>query len=609
MLRCAASVGRQTRLGMKQGHKRLFIRLLHSSNARFGNRESLKQDLAMSTRHPGGFPDFIEKWGRGPFKKVGAGLVITSLAGVPLALDGWISFMVPALISGFTGLYWKMGLSDMAQTNHSIRQNFPVLCRMRYLFEGVRPEIQQYLIESDDVAVPFSRHQRSIIYQRAKGAPDTRALGTKRDVYKEGYEWINHSMFPTDHQQVLKRVDIGGAECTQPYSASLLNISAMSYGALSGNAISALNLGAKQGGFYHNTGEGGISKFHLLGGDVVWNIGTGYFACGESGADGVRRFSPDMFQDNARRPNVKMIELKLSQGAKPSHGGILPASKITPIIAEARGLGPPPWTDCNSPPRHTAFSTLKQMMEFIRQLRELSGGKPVGIKLCVGQPQEIAAMVHAMLDTGITPDFITVDGAEGGTGAAPSEFQDSVGMPLSEGLRLIDGMLTGAGLRSRIKLIASGKVYNGFSLVRSLALGADLCNSARSMMFALGCIQALKCNSNKCPTGITTQDPSLESALDVEAKSLRVANFHAATIHAACEIIAAAGCTSSAEIGPQHLMRRESGIHVKSYADMHNDYFKFIPDGSLVDESKVSELSESTRRWWKAGGEFYKSTA
>ncbi|CAE8589937.1 unnamed protein product, partial [Polarella glacialis] len=314
-----------------------------------------------------------------------------------------------------------------------------------------------YLIESDDVAVPFSRHMRSVIYQRAKQAPDTRALGTRMDVYKEGYEWVNHSMFPVPIEQINTRVMIGGPACTQPYSASLLNISAMSYGALSGNAISALNLGAKEGGFYHNTGEGGISKFHLLGADVVWNVGTGYFACGTTGADGIRRFDPEMFKKNASRPEIKMIELKLSQGAKPAHGGILPKSKITPIIAEARGLGPPPWEDCVSPPCHNAFTSPQGMLLFVQKLREMSGGKPVGIKLCVGQPHEVAALVHAMLDTGVTPDFMTIDGAEGGTGAAPAEFQDSVGMPLAEGLRLVNSYLIGANLRSRIKLIASGK--------------------------------------------------------------------------------------------------------------------------------------------------------
>ena len=452
-----------------------------------------------------------------------------------------------------------VGLNDLKQHNHSIRRNFPVLGHLRYLLESIRPEIQQYFIEGDNEETPFSREMRAVVYQRAKGANDTRALGTRRDVNAEGFEWINHSMFPVAAGDVAKRVRVGGAQCAAPYDASLLNISAMSYGALSGSAVAALNRGAALGGFAHNTGEGGISRFHREGGgDIFWNIGAGYYSRAATAAVGdeaeppppstvpsqaratsraatatartargastssssartrgasrratgvtrarsvprkcsiIPRTLPSIFPPPAfALAQVKMIELKLSQGAKPSHGGILPAAKITPAIAEARGLGPAPWVDCNSPPRHSAFSTPEQLMHFLAELRDESGGKPVGFKLCVGQPAEVAALCHAMLDTGVTPDFITVDGAEGGTGAAPPEFQDSVGMPLAEGLRLVDSMLTGAGLRDRVTLIASGKVYNGFSLVRALALGADLCNSARGMMFALGCIQARKCN-------------------------------------------------------------------------------------------------------------------
>jgi len=331
----------------------------------------------------------------------------------------------------------------------------------RYFLEGIRPEIQQYLIEPEDNAAPYSRAMRNTIYQRAKMkvGTDTHSLGTRRDVYKPGYEWASHSMFPAPMCSIEEsRVQIGGDQVTQKYSASLLNISAMSYGALSGNAISALNLGAKAGGFYHNTGEGGISKYHLLGADVVWNVGTGYFACGKTVAGGQRVFDPDLFIANATKPEIKMIEVKLSQGAKPSHGGILPAAKITETIAHARGLGPPPWTDCISPPRHSAFQTPSGLMRFVARLRELAGGKPVGFKLCVGQPSELAALCHAMLDTGITPDFITVDGGEGGTGAAPSEFQDSLGMPARDGLRLLNSLLIGCNLRDKVTIIVAGKV-------------------------------------------------------------------------------------------------------------------------------------------------------
>lgn len=424
----------------------------------------------MSTRHPGGVPDFIEMWGPGPFRKTGYALVAASAASFGLSWVHEVGHFLPLLLSGATAGYWWLGLRDLNQHHQALRRNFPVLIHVRYLLESVRPEIQQYLIESDSQAVPFSREMRSIIYQRSKNLPDTRALGTKRDVYAEGHEWAAHSMFPTHVDEAAARVRVGGSECAKPYDASLLNISAMSYGALSGNAVSALNRGAKAAGCYHNTGEGGISKFHASGGaDLVWNIGTGYFACGGTGADGARHFDPQMFAENAAREQVRMIEVKLSQGAKPAHGGVLPAAKITPAIAEARGLGPPPYQaslprskppceprlgrlqrllrhrqDCNSPPRHAAFSSAAGLLRFVGQLRELSGGKPVGVKLCVGQPAEAAALVHAMLDAGTTPDFFTVDGAEGGTGAAPLEFQNSLGFPLAEGLRVMHALLVGA---------------------------------------------------------------------------------------------------------------------------------------------------------------------
>jgi len=352
-------------------------------------------------------------------------------------------------------------------------------------------------------------------------------------------------------------------------------------------------------------GKRGISRFHMHGGDLVWNLGTGYFACGVTGSDGQRRFDDEQFASNAARPEVKMIEIKLSQGAKPSHGGILPAAKITPTIAEARGLGDGPYTDCNSPPQHSAFRTPKGLLLFVQRLRDLSDGKPVGFKLCVGRPEEFAALVHAMTATGIVPDFISIDGAEGGTGAAPPEFQDSLGMPLEEGLRLAHSMLVGANLRDEIKIICQGKVYNGFSIVKNLALGADVCNAARGFMFSLGCIQALKCNTNKCPTGITTQDPRLESALNVENKSQRVANFHRETVHAALEILGAGGCRSPADISPEHIFVRHDGRHVRSLADFHGEYFPEIPPGALLNDMSRQYLPKATRAWWQAGANMY----
>jgi len=565
----------------------------------------------MTTRHAGGVPDFIEHWGPEPFRRTGYALVAATLGSCALSLYHEVGHIFPVILGGLTAGYWTIGISDLNQKHQALRRNFPVLIHIRYLLESIRPEIQQYLIESDEEAVPYSREMRSIIYQRSKALPDTRALGTKRNVYSEGHEWAAHSMFPQHVDPATAgRVRVGGKDCQQPYEASLLNISAMSYGALSGNAVSALNLGAKEAGCYHNTGEGGISKFHRLGADIVWNVGTGYFACGMSvGSGGRRVFDPEQFKENASREEVRMIEIKLSQGAKPAHGGVLPAAKITPVIAEARGLGPPPYSDCNSPPSHSAFASPAGLMRFISELRALSSGKPIGFKMCVGQPHELAALVHAMVDSGVTPDFITVDGAEGGTGAAPLEFQNSVGFPLAEGLRLVDSLLVGANLRNEVKIIGSGKVYNGFSLIRTLAHGADLTNAARSFMFSLGCIQALKCNSNTCPTGITTQDPALMSGLDVPSKADRVANFHRATVHAALEIVGAVGVTRPSEITPRHLYRRESGFKAMDYEQLAKEYFPVVREpGLLLSDDGLAKTPKQLRHWWAEGGKLHERT-
>lgn len=476
-----------------------------------------------------------------------------------------------------------LGVYDYFQTAHSIPRNFPLIGRMRYLMEFVRPEIYQYFIENDTEGVPFDRDQRSLVYQRAKKVRDTVPFGTKEDVYAAGYEWVNHSMAPLEHHPFEQRVTIGGEHCALPYSSSLLNISAMSYGSLSGNAILALSQGAKMGGFAHNTGEGGISKYHLEGGgDLIWQIGTGYFGCRLSNG----RFCRDLFREHATLANVKMIEVKLSQGAKPGHGGILPAAKLTEEIAAIRHV--PLGADVISPPGHSAFSTPIELLQFLASLRELSGGKPVGFKLCVGKRREFLAVCKAMLQTGITPDFIAVDGGEGGTGAAPLEFSNHIGAPLYEGLIFVHNALVGYSLRDRVRVIASGRVSSGFSMLKLLAVGADTCYAARGMMLALGCIQALKCNSNHCPVGVATQDKHLMAGLVPSNKSVRVANFHRLTVASLCEMIAAAGVASPAELRPWHIMHRISSTKTKHYGEL----YEYLKNGALLHEP----LPESYRR-------------
>lgn len=535
------------------------------------------------------FPDWIEKCDRKMFYRIATGMTAVA-GGVTIAFG-------PSLLSfcaiAPTALYWYLGLRDIKQTRHTIRRNFPVLGNVRYLLESIRPEIRQYFIESDEVAIPFNRYDRNTSYQRAKAMSDTLPFGTRKDVYKTGYEWVNHSIWPSVVPKENERITIGGPHCKKPYSASILNISGMSYGALSDNAILALNEGASLGNFYHNTGEGGISKFHLKnGGDLVWNVGTGYFGCRDSNGN----FNPEMFKKNASQEQVKMIELKLSQGAKPGHGGILPAAKITQNIADARGLSPEEMDkDCVSPPYHTAFYGAKGLVQFIDELRTLSGGKPVGWKMCVGRPEEFAAICHAMIELDITPDFITIDGGEGGTGAAPPEFSNRVGSPLTEALFLVDTMLVGAGLRERIKIISAGKIITGFHLVRQLALGADICNSARGMMFALGCIQALKCNTNKCPSGVATQDPELMKGLYVPNKSQRVYQFHQKTVEAALELIGAAGLDHPDKLSPDHIVKRIGQMKVQPYSKL----YPRTPKNSLI----VGTGPALQQLWWDQGKE------
>ena len=488
-----------------------------------------------------------------------------------------ISLLIVGAVSYFLwpGFVWSLiillpiillGFYDMFQAKHAIMRNFPILGRGRYVMEDLRPKIYQYFIESETDGRPFNRMFRSIVYQRAKKELSTTPFGTQLDVYEEGYEWMNHSIAALDPHKMNfnPRVRFGGSDCKQPYAASLLNVSAMSFGSLSSNAIEALNGGAKIGGFAHNTGEGGISPYHnKLGGDLIYQVGTGYFGCRTK--DG--NFSPELFAERTKADNVKMIELKLSQGAKPGHGGILPGRKNTPEIAKIRNIEP--GGDVLSPPYHKAFTNPIGLLGLIKQMRELSGGKPVGFKLCLGSRSEFLAICKAMIQTGIKPDFITVDGGEGGTGAAPLEFSNSVGMPFKEGLAFVHDALVGFDLRKDIRIIASGKVVTGFHIFRALALGADTCNSARAMMMAVGCIQALECNQNTCPTGVATQDKELVAGLDVNDKKVRVANYQIETIHGFVELLAAAGIENHAEINRTHVYRRVSMNQTKRYDEIY----------------------------------------
>ena len=431
--------------------------------------------------------------------------------------------------------------------------------------------------------MPFSREQRSVVYQRAKGDIDTLPFGTRKDMYADGHEWVAHSLAPTHLDPSQMRVRIGGPQCKQPYNASLFNVSGMSYGSLSQNAVMALNGGALDGGFAQNTGEGGLSRYHLeLGGDLIWQIGTGYFSC--RNLDGT--FCESLFQENATKPSVKMIEIKLSQGAKPSHRGILPARKVTEEIAQIRGV--PMGQDVLSPPAHSAFSTPIGLLQFVEQLRRLSGGKPVGCKMCLGKKREFMAICKAMVKTGILPDYIAIDGGEGGTGAAPLAFSNHVGFPGIDALVFVHNCLTGFGFRDKIRLLNSGKVTTGFGIVKRLAMGADALYCARAMLLAVGCIQALRCNTNTCPTGVATQDPGLVAGLVVSNKRTRVANFHTQTILSATEMISAMGLSSASALRPWHILRRVNGQEVKNYGDI----FSYVNNGDLL----VGKIPDSFQR-------------
>jgi len=502
-------------------------------------------------------------------------------------LATWAAGVTPWECAVVPGCLLLLGLRDALQTKHSILRNYPIIGHIRYLIEEMRPALRQYLVESDLEEAPFSRSQRSVVYQRAKNTVDSRTFGTELNVNQVGHEFLAHSLSPTTiaDEDSDFRVLVGAGRA-KPYAMSVFNISAMSFGALSANAIRALNRGAKMGGFAHDTGEGSLSKHHMEeGGDIVWEIASGYFGCRT--ADG--RFDPEAFSKMASREQVKMIEVKLSQGAKPGHGGVLPAAKITPEIAETRGI--PMGKDCISPSSHSEFSNPVELLQFVERLRTLSGGKPTGFKLCIGQPHEFMAIVKAMLETGILPDYIVVDGAEGGTGAAPVEFADHVGMPLQEGLQLVHNTLIGAGLREHIKLGASGKIITSFDIARVIALGADWANSGRGFMFSIGCIQSNTCNSNRCPTGVATQDPKRQAALVVPDKAERVYHFHRNTLHALKELLQAAGLMNPADIRLHHIMRRVSTFEVEPLSQL----LEHVEPMSLV---KGTCESKTYTQWW-----------
>ncbi len=504
-----------------------------------------------------------------------------------------LSLIAPLMAqeSGLQQVWWGIawtawfltivGIHDLAQKHHATLRNYPIIGHFRYLFESIRPAIRQYFFESDTDETPFSRESRSLVYQRAKQEIDKRPFGTLQDVYNDRYEWINHSLSPTKIADPDFRITVGGPDCTQPVSLSVLNISAMSFGALSANAILSLNTGAKLGNFAHDTGEGGISTYHRQpGGNLIWNIGSGYFGC----RDAQGHFSEEHFVANALLPQVKMIEIKLSQGAKPGHGGILPGSKVTAEIALARGvkIG----EDCNSPATHSEFSTPVGLLQFVQRLRQLSGGKPVGFKLCIGHPWEWLAIAKAMIQTDITPDFIVVDGGEGGTGAAPIEFVDHVGTPLREALYLVNSTLVGLNLRHRIKIGASGKIVSAFDMARVLALGADWCNSARAFMFAIGCIQAQQCHTGNCPTGVATQDATRQRGLVPNDKAPRVANFHRNTLHALAELLQAAGLQHPDGLTTNHIAMRTPSCDITLLASL----FPEMTPGCLLRGELPSEV-------------------
>lgn len=513
--------------------------------------------------------------------------VVALLLSILFAVLGWFwnpNWYWPLIV---TLPVVALGIYDWTQTKWTITRNYPVAARIRWLFYDLRPYLRAYIVEDDLTGTPFSIEARNLVHERATGQTDTHPFGTERHTDDARYHWFAHSIKPENEPDESPRITVGNDQASKPYSASVLNISAMSFGALSANAIKALNLGAKLGGFYHDTGEGGLSKHHLAnGGDLVWELGSGYF--GARDKDG--HFDPAQFADKAANDAVKMTEIKLSQGAKPGHGGLLPGAKVTEEIAKVRGV--PAHEDCLSPPGHSAFSTPIELMEFAAKMRELSGGKPVGIKLCIGQLHEPFALMKAIIETGIAPDFIVVDGGEGGTGAAPLELSDWVGMPLDEGLVVMRNALVGAGLKDKIRLAASGKVYSGMGLARNLAQGADWCNAARAFMFSVGCIQAQRCHLGTCPTGVTTQNPRRQRGLIPEVQGQRAARFHAETLKSLARICTAVGVKHPHDLEPHHLIHRvgpEKALPI-------DEIKTFLPERVLLDAPEETIYAQ----WWRA---------
>jgi glutamate synthase domain-containing protein 2 len=509
------------------------------------------------------------------FAALAGSVAVCVLAAVAAATLGGVGFIVVAVIFGVIAL---LGVHDVVQRRHSILRNYPILGHARFALEAIRPELQQYFIERNYDGRPFDRDTRTSIYERAKGIKDEQAYGTERDVREPGYEWLLQSIHSFDPPKELARVTLGGPECSQPYEMALLNVSAMSFGALSGAALTALNQGAAKGGFAHDTGEGGLTKYHLKGADVVWEIGTGYF--GARTKDG--GFDREKFRDKARQDAVKCVSLKLSQGAKPGIGGVLPGAKVTKEIADARSV--PQGQTCVSPPGHKVFSTPRELIRFIAEMRELAGGKPAGFKLCIGSRHELLAICKAMVAEGTAPDFITVDGSEGGTGAAPGEYEDHVGTPLTEGLMMVHNALVGCGLRDRVRIGCSGKIATGSDIVKRLAMGADYTNAARAMMMAVGCIQSQRCHTNQCPVGVATQDPKRSRALDVVDKTERVYRYQHAVVTEAQRLIASMGLHSPAEVGPHHLVRRVDHVNSRTYAEL----YEWLEPGQLLHEPPES---------------------
>ena len=509
------------------------------------------------------------------------------LSGLILSLVGGVFTKWLFIFAAVFGLATLIGLYDMSQTRHAIWRNFPIIGRLRWVAEELRPFLRSYIVESETEGRPFNHEERAMVYRRAKDVSSVEPFGSHLDIDSPPYEWLAHSLNALSLGEADFRVRVGGYDCQQPYDCSVFNISAMSFGSLGASAIEALNRGAAMGGFYHDSGEGGVSQHHRHGGDIVWEIGSGYFGCRDSQGN----FDPEQFADQANDPQVKMVEIKLSQGAKPGHGGVLPGHKVTAEIARARGIQI--GQTCISPPFHSAFSTPKDMLVFISRLRQLSGGKPVGIKLCIGHRWEFLAIVKAMLETGIKPDFIAVDGAEGGTGAAPAEFLDHVGAPLRDGLVFVRNALVGAGLRDEVRIAASGKLVSAFNIAGAMALGADWVNSGRGFMFALGCIQSLQCHTNRCPTGIATQDKGRQKGLVVPDKAERVYHFHKNTMHALAEVVGAAGCGHPHELTPAHLTRRVTA----DLAYPADQVYPLLRPGELLAAAEDTHLA---RDWARA---------